>query len=225
MTTITAKTAESTITIRANPISFISPNASSSSGVSFTPNPVNEALVDVNNSSFFYANTAVDVVPIGGITYQNPVNINVGQQTNSLIPQLLNAYQYKFDNFTLHAPNEFEMGDVVYFTSGTNEYNSLLQKARIDDTTKGAYNNLFIFISYSRNTLQVMHKGYLEIPNSKMSTWNVGRSIYLNSSSLLDITPVTTSGAWVRSLGFCIPNNTNKKIIWFEPDSTYLKII
>ena len=58
MTTITAKTAESTITIRANPISFISPNASSSSGVSFTPNPVNEALVDVNNSSFFYANTA-----------------------------------------------------------------------------------------------------------------------------------------------------------------------
>jgi hypothetical protein len=46
----------------------------------------------------------------------------------------------------------------------------------------------------------------------------------LNAAGKLDTSPSTTSGHWVRSLGFCIPNNQNKKTVWFEPDSTYLKI-
>ena len=70
-----------------------------------------------------------------------------------------------------------------------------------------------------------MHKGYIEIPDNKINSWSVGSTLYLNSDSKLNTSPTTSSGHWVRSLGFCIPNNENKKIIWFEPDSTYLKLI
>ena len=84
---------------------------------------------------------------------------------------------------------------------------------------------LFVFISYIGTTLKVMHKGYLEIPDSKINNWSVGSTLYLNNNNILDIVPATGSGNWVRSLGFCIPNKENKKIIWFEPDSTYLKLV
>mgnify|MGYP003126473664 FL=1 len=70
-----------------------------------------------------------------------------------------------------------------------------------------------------------MHKGYIEIPNAKIENWSVGRTIYLNNNNILNINPANNPGTWVRSLGFCMPNNTNKKFIWFEPDTTYLKRI
>tara|TARA_R100000030_G_scaffold99458_1_gene90576 strand:+ start:2614 stop:3300 length:687 start_codon:yes stop_codon:yes gene_type:complete len=217
--------AASKLVLTATPSSTVTTTASGTSSFVFTPSPINEALIDTTTASFSTVTNPTASTPIGGIVYQQPVVIEVGTQTNSLIPQLLNAYQYKFENFTLDSPSDFALGDVVYFNhTGLGNYACTLEKAKVNDLAKGAYNNLFVFISYTENILKVMHKGYLAIPNSAISSWQTGRTIYLDSSNKLSITPTLDSGSWVRSIGFCIPNTENKKIIWFEPDTTYLKI-
>lgn len=219
--------ATASITINAEPAFAITPNASATSTSTFIPSPSNEAIIDVLGSTYIpQAQVGTQSAAIGGIVYQQSINVSVGTQTNSLVPQLLNAFQYEFPSFAQNDVNtEFQKGDVCYFTTGSNSYGSTLKKANVSNTATGAYNNLFIFMSYSDANLKVMHKGYIEIPDNKINTWAVGQTIYLNSDLKLNINPTNSSGHWVRSLGFCIPNNENKKIIWFEPDSTYLKLI
>ena len=192
-------------------------------GASFSPQSVNDILITPGSVQFQTTSGSTPQAAIGGIVFQQAVDIQVGAQTKSLVPQLLTAFQYHFDDFELINSGDFQNGDIVYFSSGTNDYNATIAKADVNDTAKGAYNNLFIFVSYADSKLTVMHKGYIEIPDSKIQTWSVGRTLYLNNSSILNTSPATASGGWVRSLGFCIPNNENKKIIWFEPDTTYLK--
>lgn len=222
--------ATASITINAEPAFAITPNASATNSSVFVPSPSNEALIDVLGSTYIpKAQAGTQSAAIGGIVYQQSVNVTVGANTNSLVPQLLNAYQYVFENMTLTpSVEEFEYGDIVFFiqdTTNLNNYNATILKANVINTSLGAFNNLFIFQSYENNTLKVMHKGYIEIPDNKINSWSVGSTLYLNSDSKLNTSPTTSSGHWVRSLGFCIPNNENKKIIWFEPDSTYLKLI
>lgn len=222
--------ATASITINAEPAFAITPNASATNSSVFVPSPSNEALIDVLDSTYIPKVQAdTQSAAIGGIVYQQSVNVTVGANTNSLVPQLLNAYQYVFENIALPSSvEEFEYGDVVFFiqdTTDLNNYNASILKASVTNTSLGAFNNLFIFQSYENNTLKVMHKGYIEIPDNKINSWSVGSTLYLNSDSKLNTSPTTSSGHWVRSLGFCIPNNENKKIIWFEPDSTYLKLI
>ena len=223
--TIGIATAKTKLDIQATPTAVIPPVASGFSSYSFTPNPTNEVLIDPTQQQFSYNQTATAEAPIGGIQFQQSVIVEVGTQTNSLVPQLLNAFQYEFPNFTqANIASDFEYGDLCYITSGSNEYNSALKKADVTDTAKGAYNNLFIYKGYISNTLYLIHKGYFEVPSTKINAWNPGRTIYLNGSNKLDIIPTIGMGNWVRSLGFCLPNNEDKKFIWFEPDSTYLKL-
>ncbi len=226
MPTIGIATASASIGISAAPAFAISPNASAVSSSVFSPVADNLALIDVLGSTFVpRATTGTQSSAIGGVVFQQSVNISVGSQTNSLVPQLLNAFQYKFDNFTLINSSSFEYGDVVFFKSGSNEYSATLEKADVTSTASGAYNTLFIFQEYTNSTLQVMHKGYIDLPASKINTWTVGQTLYLDANSKLNSVPTAGSSHWIRSLGFCIPNNQNKKTIWFEPDSTYLKLI
>ena len=224
--TIGIATAKTKLDIQATPSAVIPPVASGASSYSFTPSPTNEALIDPTQQAFFYNQTATAEAPIGGIQYQQSVIVEVGTQTNSLVPQLLNAFQYEFPNFASSSDiNEtFEYGDLCYFTTGTNDYSSEIKKVDIANTENGAYNNLFIFKAWQDQTLYVIHKGYFEVPSSKISAWTTGRTIYLNNDNKFAVTPTIGSGNWVRSLGFCLPNNEDKKIIWFEPDSTYLKL-
>lgn len=221
--TIGIATAQAKMDITATPSAVVPPNVSTVSSNVFTPSPVNEAILNPIGPSFFTTAADTPSTAIGGITFQQTVELQVGMQTNSLVPQLLNAFQYTFEDFTLSGT--FEYGDLVYFNHSSNEYNAALNKADVNNTSKGAFNNLFVFISYIGTTLKVMHKGYLEIPDGKINNWSVGSTLYLNNNNILDIVPATGGGNWVRSLGFCIPNKENKKIIWFEPDSTYLKLV
>jgi hypothetical protein len=89
---------------------------------------------------------------------------------------------------------------------------------------------LMAFVSYSGSTLVLMHKGYLDFDNistdsnpNALQSWQIGQTIYLNNNKI-SITPPNTSGSWVKSIGFCMPNNINKKRIWFESDSTFLTL-
>ena len=101
-----------------------------------------------------------------------------------------------------------------------------MQQISISDVEAGAKKSLFIFISYDSNErLTVMHKGYFEPDVSKITSWDVGATLYPNDLNKFSTSPTSTSGNWVRSLGFCIPNTQNKKFIWFEPDTTYLKLL
>lgn len=216
--------AEASINIATEPVTAFNFLGELEAETSFTPYPDNELLIVPETVSYTTKLTSTPEVPIGGIVHQQSVDVQVGSTSGSIVPQLLTAYRYKFEEYTLSNSSIFAYGDVVFFGSGSNNYNATLYKADVTNTSFGAFNNLFIFISYTENTLEVMHKGYLEIPDSKIESWAVGSTLYLNSSSKLHINPTTSSGHWVRSLGFCVPNNVNKKYIWFEPDSTYLKI-
>jgi len=216
--------AEASIGINPDPITAYNFIGNLAADTSFTPSPYNDILITPETGSYTTDVATTQESPIGGITYQQAVNVQVGSPSGSIVPQLLTAYKYKFENYTLPNSEDFSLGDVVFFSSGSNEYNTTLYRADVSITAFGAFNNLFIFISYTGTTLEVMHKGYLEIPDSKIESWAVGSTLYLNASNKLHNNPTTSSGHWVRSLGFCVPNNVNKKYIWFEPDSTYLKI-
>tara|TARA_R100001443_G_scaffold110234_1_gene122067 strand:+ start:161 stop:853 length:693 start_codon:yes stop_codon:yes gene_type:complete len=155
--------------------------------------------------------------------------VNLGDiPLNPFITEL-NGYKYTFPNFVDGGTSSFVFGDVVYLesdlTAGANDWNAKCKKADVTDIAKGAYSSLFIFISHEGNTLHILNKGYFDLENGNITQWTAGRTIYLNATNKFDITPTGDSGNWVRSLGFAIPNTQNKKRIWFEADSTYLKII
>jgi len=219
-------TAEATIEINVDPVLAFNFVPSLAPGASFVPSPTNDVLIAPETISYTTEISPYQESTIGGISYQQPVNISVGETVSSLVPEILSAYKYKFENFDITSPSDFSEGDIVFFEAGSNDYSSTLKKASVSNLDLGAKHNLFIFISYNTvsKKLEVMHKGYFEIPNNKITSWNVGATLYLDSSDKLNTTPTSNSGNWIRSLGFCIPNNVNKKFIWFEPDTTYLKL-
>ena len=218
-------TAQTSMEINVSPVYAYNFMGDMQPGASFSPQNVDDILLAPGSVQFQTTSGSTQQTAIGGIVFQQEVDIQVGEQSQSLVPQLLTAFQYHFDNFTLTNSSSFSKGDVIYFHSGLNDYSATIAKADVLHTSKGAYNNLFIFVSYENSRLTVMHKGYIEIPNAKIENWSVGRTIYLNNNNILNINPANNPGTWVRSLGFCMPNNTNKKFIWFEPDTTYLKRI
>ena len=83
-----------------------------------------------------------------------------------------------------------------------------------------------MFYSYSGGNLILLQKGYFDftLESTNFGAWAGGRTLYVNVLGKLDILPTTVSNHWVKSMGYCIPNTENKKRIWFEPDTTYLKI-
>ena len=196
----------------------------------FIPSPTNPVLLTAAGVSNTALTTEIPPATLGGIVMQPAINVEVGSSTDSIVPQLLNSFKYDFPNWTSNntalTSANFPTASVVYIeNTGNNTYGCSLERASTDNLDTGAKHNLFLFLSYSNFTLKVLHKGYYDVPNQLMDNWAAGKTIYLNENGRLDTSPSSTSGHWVRSLGFCIPNVQNKKRVWFEPDTTYLKII
>tara|TARA_E500000305_G_C4019851_1_gene238002 strand:+ start:677 stop:1384 length:708 start_codon:yes stop_codon:yes gene_type:complete len=202
----------------------------------FVPSPTNEVLIDNIGSANADLLPIAEQATLGGLVLQPDINVQVGVQTNSIVQQMLNTFRYTFPGFPEEeissnvTPNS---GHVCFFDSstvlGTSEtfsvYNCSFARANVNNLSTGAKTNLFIYITYANNELVVLHKGYIDLPDGAINNWSAGKTIYLDPNSVLDTAPTGVSGDWVRSLGFCVPNTQGKKRIWFEADSTYLKIL
>jgi hypothetical protein len=164
---------------------------------------------------------------VGEFNLSNAINVTLGTLPCSPTIKDLNGFKYSFDEFNLANPENFTAGDIVYFKhqEGVNNYNSSLQKANVANSD-GAYSNLMLFIKYQNGKLYLLHKGFFdyEQDSTYINDWVPGRTIYLNSQNKISQTPADISGEWVKSLGMCMPNKENKKRIWFDADTTYLKI-
>lgn len=175
--------------------------------------------VDVNT----YTNTNAEVINIG-----SQLNVNLGTLFESPLQRDLDGHKYSFPNFVDSGTSNLNFGDIVMLisdlTDNANDWNAKCVAANVSSTDAGAYNSLFVFVSHINNNLIVLGKGFFDLEDSNISQWTAGRTIYLNNNNVLDITPASNSGSWIRSLGFCIPNKENKKRILFDPDSTYIKI-
>ena len=137
--------------------------------------------------------------------------------------------KYSFRNYTQTGISDFKKGDVVVISSSpeTNSYNAVITKASTQNVLD-AEKMLLVFFSYIGSTLVLMHKGYLDFDDvstseseNALKSWEVGKTLYVDGDKI-SITPPAEGGNWVKSIGFCMPNNINKKRIWFESDSTYL---
>tara|TARA_R110002012_G_scaffold180314_1_gene346113 strand:+ start:700 stop:1422 length:723 start_codon:yes stop_codon:yes gene_type:complete len=184
-------------------------------------------------SSNTYADNSVSVINVG-----SQLNITLGTLVESPFQDQLDSFTYQFDDFVDPGiasawggdgwDASLKFGDVVYLesdlTENANDWGAKCKKAFVSNVDYGAFNTLFIFISHIGNTLILMHKGFFDLDNENISQWTAGRALYLNENHILDITPTGQSENWVRSLGYCVPNKDSKKRIWFEPDSTYIKI-
>ncbi len=227
MAKIGIATASTTIDISVLPSYAIKPVASTSGANSFNPFPSNPALIDILDSQLVpqKSTASAPAEPIGGLVFQQEVSINLGAATNTLVPQLLNAHLYSFPEYPLSNPSDFEMGDLVYFKSeSTGTYKSSLQKIDVGAIQKGAYHGIFVFQEFTDGYLKVYAKGYIEIPNNKISAWQVGRTLYIDQYNKIGLVPSSVGESWVKSIGFCVPNKEDKKIIWFDPDTTHVKI-
>ena len=176
-------------------------------------------IVDVNT----FTDNSADLINIGA-----QLNVTIGTLFESPITSELDGFKYSFPNFVDSGTSSFVYGDIVYLESNisetSNDWGANCIKANNIDVYSGAFNNLFVFISHINNNLIILHKGFFDLEDVNITQWTAGRTLYLNSQNKLDITPTSLSGSWVRSLGFCVPNKNNRKRIWFEPDSTYIKI-
>ena len=191
------------------------------------PNNDFSFLPEAGNQSYsinsFIDGTA-NIINIGA-----QVNVTLGTIPENTFAKELDGFKYSFPNFVDSGTSSLSFGDVVYLESDVeptaNDWNAKCRKVDSSNINKGAFQALFIFISHENNSLHLINKGYFDLEDSNFSVqWTAGRTIYLNSDNKLDITPTGISGSWIRSLGFCVPNKDGKKRIWFEPDSTYIKI-
>ena len=215
------------LTILTNPNSYtFNPEVSAYNFVSMEPNNSFNLSVPGENAYSVNSGYPNDVSTINAMPQ---LCVNLGDLPLDPFLSELQGYKYTFPNFIDSGTSTLSFGDVVYLesdlTNNANEWGSKCKKADVTLVSKGAYSPLFIFISHSGNTLHLLNKGFFDLEASNISQWTAGRTIYLNENNVLDITPTNGSANWVRSLGFCVPNNSNKKRIWFEADSTYLKII
>jgi len=185
---------------------------------SFLPSPGANAYSITSTSD-----NSADIINVGA-----QVNITLGTLPANPFAEELSGFKYSFPNFVDSGTSGLSFGDVVYLEedleSGANVWGSKCVAVDTSDIYKGAFNALFLFIKHEGDTLHLLNKGYFDLEDTNLSHWTSGRTIYLNSSEKLDILPTGVPGSWVRSLGFCVPNKDNKKRIWFEADSTYIKI-
>lgn len=169
-------------------------------------------------------------VIINPIVQQQTIAINsFGVGLNGLpngATDSLMELKYLFEGFP--SPGVFEYGDVCVFENqalSINPYGVRLVQVNTNQVLH-ASKNLFVFVSYENENLILMQKGFIDFEDttsSSLGSWNVGDTLYLKNDKMA-ITPPQTSGHFVKSIGFCMPNIENKKRIWFEPDSTYFTI-
>ena len=130
--TIGVASASASINITPAPAFAVKTTASGFNSPTFVPNPVNPGILDVLGSQFTpQINTQVQTGVIGGIVNQQPLIIKVGAEINSLVPQLLNAFQYRFENFSNIDFSNFTYGDIGYFKfHELGGYNAVFEKSR-----------------------------------------------------------------------------------------------
>lgn len=205
-------------------------------GIVFTPGiATNLFVVPTPSSKTVEANSgildySVDVSPednVNIIKGSPSLSINLGTLPNNDLYQKQSSFRYKFSNFVDSNTSNLEYGDIVSLIEdiGFNDWNSSCIKVDTRDVYKGAFNSLYIFISHIDNDLILMSKGYFDLEDEKINQWTSGRTLYIDDENKFHITPSEiSSGGWVRAVGTCIPNKENKKRIWFEPDSTFIKV-
>lgn len=226
--TVTPVVNSQSVQIQISPSFAITPVQSSS--VAITPAPISSQSVELSvPTGTFTIDSVADATTgtlVGGIQIQPAINLSVGTSVSTDAPNLLNSFIVSLPNFTITNEASYSVGDCIVFKSGANAYDADIIAASTEDLTKGAYNNIWLFYSYSGNNLVLLQKGYFDfaMDSTNFEGWAVGRTLYLNAAGKIDILPSTASAHWVKSLGYCIPNTENKKRIWFEPDTTYLKI-
>jgi len=195
----------------------------------FKPEPNNNWAFATQSQEVLNVTSAAQGTSIGSFDISGAMNVTLGTLPYSQLGAELDGFKYVFDNFSITNSADLNAGDIVYFKEsvGYNSYNAQVLKASTGNM-EGAYGNLMIFINYNATSkkLYVMHKGYFdyETDAAQVNNWSAGRTIYLNNNNKIDITPATTSGYWIKSLGNCIPNTDGKKRIWFDPDTTYIKL-
>ena len=194
-------------------------------------------LTEPNNDLSLFNDPGDNAVNVNTYNTNNTSSIGLSPCLNVILGTLpentfateLEGFKYAFNNFVDSGTSSFVYGDIVYLesdlTAEANEWKAVCRKADTLNIHNGGFNSLFVFISHINNNLIILQKGFFDLEDVNITQWTAGRTIYLNESNKLDITPTSVSGGWVRSLGFCIPNTVNKKRIWFEADSTYIKII
>tara|TARA_R100000278_G_C5408088_1_gene142050 strand:- start:1 stop:531 length:531 start_codon:yes stop_codon:yes gene_type:complete len=171
---------------------------------------------------------------INPIVQQQTIEINsFGIGLNGLpngATESLIELKYQFSGFPVGSMDaDVNYGDVVVFNTSVptdlNPYGTALEKASTSNP-EHANKNLFIFVNYTDSNLILMHKGYVDFEDttsSSLNSWIAGENIYINNGNI-SITAPQTSGHWVKSIGFCMPNIENKNRIWFESDSTFFTI-
>jgi len=190
--------------------------------------PSTEAPIIPNSSIVNYSLTSDTTPSAEVINIGSSLNITLGTILNNKTYDELDAFKYLYPNFVDSGIN-FQPGDVVYLeedlSSSANEWKAKCKKADTNDEFKGAFNSLYIFQEHVQNNLVLISRGYFDLEDEMIEQWTAGRTLYLDRDNKFHITPSEIkSGGWVRSIGSCIPNTENKKRIWFEPDSTFIKI-
>ena len=195
----------------------------------YNPEPSNNYAFTTHPPEILDVTTAESSLSVSSFDISGAMNVTLGTLPYSQLGAELDGFKYIFKDFSITNSASLSAGDIVYFKQniGYNSYNCEVVKADIGDMN-GAYSNLMVFLSYNNTSknLYVMHKGYFDYETNaaQINNWSPGRTIYLNNSNKIDITPTTSSGGWIKSLGNCIPNKVNKFRIWFDPDTTYIKL-
>lgn len=199
----------------------------------FAPEPNNDYAFSTASPEVLDITNAISSYDgVGSFDCSGALNVTLGTLPYSTFASELDGFKFQFKDFELQEAtySQLTIGDLIYFKSvvNGNAYNSTIEKANTQNINQGAKYGLFIYLGYNINAkiVYAMSKGYFdyELSDTRFATWSAGKTIYLDNNNRINVIPATSSNAWVKSLGLCIPNKENKKRIWFDPDSTYLKI-
>lgn len=226
MSEITVTSAETTISITALPGFAVSTPTPQVTAIIASPEATSIDISDTSESIV----VSSQINTFGGLVAQPSITLNVGTQQDPVsVNQSFSNFKYKFPNFVDAGTSAFSAGDIVYFNDrpGYNTYNVDLKAVNVADEAQGASNALFVFEEHtSAGTLVLLHKGFYdyETSDSRIDTWKIGQSLYLNQNNKIDTGADFTGGQWVRSIGFAVPNTDGKYRVWFDGDSTYVKL-
>ena len=193
------------------------------------PTPTDKVL-EASSGLLDYDLTVTSTPQAEAINAAGSVNITLGTLPTNDMLETKKTFKHLYKNFVDSGTSSFVQGDVVILTQdltdSANSWGVKCQKAETSNVDLGAFSSLYIFISHTNNQLILVSQGYVDLPSSKITQWTPGRTLYLDYLNKFNIVPSQiASGGWVRSLGHCVPNTENKKRIWFQPDSTFVKTI
>ncbi len=168
--------------------------------------------------------SATAIASLSNIGVSAGLQVNVGIAPSSPFQNEMQGFKSLYKSFN-NSPNGFVHGQPCYFKVEANvAYGCNLESVNISDAEYGK-SQLFIFLAFNDSNLYVMRKGYFDYPvdSAFIDGWVPGRTLYIASNNKLTTTPTFSSGAYVRSVGFCVPNTDGVYRVWFESDNTFVK--